>query len=422
MRERGKGYLKIITASLLGGVILLICSLFIQFTCQAWAPNAPYYNPTYNPIYTPDNPPDNIYMPYADAAFQDTGYYPLYGIYVPYTPPPGFVRIGNVGLNPNIPPENAPAGGRYVVEDQYPDNIDIRKYVNEGKPKAGFNPKSLSFRIKSRDKFEFEILESSSERFYINFTSSMDNHLDEAILDGEWQNVEWELDLPQDYNGGCQVDDIIVTSDEGEELVIDDFEYSDDITNHGWEIIGIGIDKSFKSFFPVYNNELNSLVFECNESYGIGYPRTVYRAGDTTYPLAGWTPSISRPSFASLGQYGMENFSSYQNQSYFPSNNFSTGTSYGFQYPASFQNQGTSFPYNPAFGNQLPAYGYRSDSFGPSQGNYFSPYNPGYGNTGYSSGFGASPFWGNSQGNFWNQGGYPGYGGNNGWMGQWFPF
>jgi len=251
MSERGKGYLKIITAGLLGGVILLICSLFIQFTCQAWTPNSPYYNPTYN---LPDNPPDNIYMPYADAAFQDTGYYPFYGIYVPYTPPPGFVRIGNVGLNPNIPPENAPPGGRYVVEDQYPDKIEIRKYVNEyvneGKSKAGFTPKSLSFRIKTKDRFGFKIIESSRERFSIGFYSSSDNPLDEVILDGEWHSVEQDIDLPG-YEGiifysylkesGCQVDDIIVTSDEGEELVIDDFEYSDDITNHGWEIIGSDI-------------------------------------------------------------------------------------------------------------------------------------------------------------------------------------
>jgi len=367
-------------------------------------------------------------------------------------PPAGWTPVGDYYVDPYNPP--GPSGGSYVqTEGGYAKHIGLTKWFDSKNhtPMPGFTPIAISFKIKTKAEFDFSVSRvGGSLYFEFDLPSDYSNKLDEALLDGNWQVVEKNLDLPSNYNqgdhefkafkfgyhfvgeGGFCLGDIILTSDEGEKLVLDDFEYDDEIGNHGWEL-GAYDEDYFEPLIPVYDDELGSRVFECNESYKIRGPgRYVYKAGDTLYPFA-W-PDIYFPGIDASSQS-----SPYTNTDIYRSS-LTSGYSFsnpGFQYPSysspypfgsqnpiysspyggyGSQNPNFTSPYQNGFSNQPPLYGSGSSPLWSGGGGYSTP----YGNQGYGLRFSSPPSYGGFGGGFGYPGVYPGFG--SGWFGGGYPY
>lgn len=375
--------------------------------------------------------------------FRPVAQWPSYGApYLPYgsgpyriAPSAGWIQLEE-GLYVDPISAAFPPGGDYVQEEGIlPIGIQMTKYYDpEGHTTMdGFTVKSVSFRIKTKGEFDFYVSRTNgSEYFHFNFPDDKfyAYKLDEALIDGTWHTVEKDLDLPSgyqkedyefkvfsfgyDFNGEneFQIDDIIITSDEGVEFVIDDFEYDDVIGNHGWELAGKYDEEYFNPLIPVYDDELDSRVFVCNDSYRIKGPgRWVYKAGDRTYNLV--TPGIAFQYLTPIGSSTYSNTNpyrvgswnyGYQGPTYaYPYNYGLSGTNFGYQNPT------FTFPNMYGFSNQSPAYNFSALPFSSYGSRFYPTNNFGYG---YGSGFGISPLssWG-----FGYPASFPVFGGGTGW-------
>ncbi|MBN2373878.1 hypothetical protein JXL19_08845 [bacterium] len=400
-----------------------------------------------------------------------------------YDHPAGWINLGGSGIyvDPTDPP--GPPGGQYVQEEgELPESIHIIKFYDTEtwKTMDGFIVKSISFKIKTKGEFRFNLRLSGGAEFFDFEHKKLDN----ALLDGNWQVVEKDINLPsgdsdyqeEDYEykafdflyvfkgeNEFRIDDIIITSDEGVQFVIEDFEYDDVIGNHEWQFYDYYDEDYFNPLIPVYDEELGSRVFVCNDSYRKKGPgEWVYKVDDKTYPVNRLTNGIAYQYITTTGSSAYSNTGIYRTGSWnygyqtpaypYPFNSansypYSYGlgsAAFGYQTPAYpyTYNSANSYPYSYGlsrtnFGYQYPAIGFSSNPYGfanqpyaynNTSGLFSQPYgynfnavpfnsygsgfypsaNFGYG---YGSGFGASPYappWGVGY-----PGGFPGFGG--GW-------